>query len=154
MPPAVCARYQAFVSHNLRALDASLGRLGVDTVDVLLPLNADDECDSLPAGLADAVFVVDADGAAAAPPRPRLGVFIEDGEDGVKVLQVVEDSVAAASGIEEGDLIQSAAGFDTRSSAELIEIIQRQAPGTWLPLRLLRGDEAIDKVARFPRQFE
>ena len=131
-----------------------LASLGIDTVDVLLPLNADDECDSLPAGLADAVFVVDADGAAAAPPRPRLGVFIEDGEDGVKVLQVVEDSVAAASGIEEGDLIQSAAGFDTRSSAELIEIIQRQAPGTWLPLRLLRGDETIDKVARFPRQFE
>ena len=131
-----------------------LADMGIDDVDVLLPIDADDECEPLPIDLASAVFVVDADGETAAAARPRLGVYIEDGDTGVRVLQVVDDSVAAAAGLREGDVIQSAAGFDTRTTAGLIEIIQRQAPGTWLPLRLLRGDEVIDKIAKFPQSFD
>jgi len=91
---------------------------------------------------------------AAAPARARLGIIIESDEGGVRVMEVVEDSVAAASGIREGDLIQAAAGFNTRTSAELIEVIQRQAPGTWLPLTLLRGKESLELTAKFPQSFE
>ena len=44
------------------------------------------------------------------------------------------------------------AGFS--ASTELIEIIQRQAPGTWLPLKILRGDSELELLARFPQSFE
>ena len=130
-----------------------LADMGIDGVEVLLPLDADASCDPLPMDLASAVFVVDVEAPAAAP-RPRLGVMIESGDDGVRVMQVVDDSVAEKSGIRDGDLILSAAGFDTRSATDLIEVIQRQAPGTWLPLRLRRGDETLDLIARFPQAFE
>ena len=131
-----------------------LADMGIEDVDVLLPIDSDDQCDPLPAELATAVFVVDAEIEVAAPPRPLLGVMIESGDDGVRVMQVVADSVAATSGILEGDVIQSAAGFKTVTNSELIEIIQRQAPGTWLPLQILRGEKSIELQARFPQSFE
>ncbi len=35
-------------------------------------------------------------------------------------------------------------------TSDLIAIVRRQAPGTWLPLRVRRGAETVDIVARFP----
>ncbi len=131
-----------------------LADMGIDDVDVLLPLDATDTCDPLPIDLATAVFVVDAEEQAAAPARPRLGIIIEDGDNGVRVMQVIDYSVAAATGIREGDVIQAAAGFETRSTTALIEVIQRQAPGTWLPLEVRRDDETLEMTARFPQTFD
>ena len=131
-----------------------LADLGIDDVDVLLPVDASEDCDALPKGLASAVFVVDGKPASAPPPRARLGVYIENGDDGVRVTQVVDDSVAARSGIREDDLIQAAAGFATANTGELIEIVQRQAPGTWLPLRLRRDGETVEIIAKFPQSFD
>ena len=131
-----------------------LADMGIDDVEVLLPLDSTATCDPIPAGLASAVFVVDAEIEAPAPPKPRLGVIIEGSDAGVRVSQVVEGSVAAQCGLIEGDLIEAAAGFKTTSNASLIEIIQRQAPGTWLPLKVKRGDESLELLARFPQTFE
>lgn len=130
-----------------------LADMGIEGVDVLLPLDADASCDLLPTDLARAVFVVDVD-AEQAPPRARLGVIIETADAGVRVQQVVEDSVAADSGIEPGDVIKSAAGFATATTSALIEIIQRQAPGTWLPLRIRRNGKVVDLIAKFPQSFD
>ena len=33
---------------------------------------------------------------------------------------------------------------------ELIEIVQRQAPGTWLPLVINRDGQALEVIAKFP----
>ena len=131
-----------------------LAALGVERVETLLPHDADESCADLAADLADAIFVVDADGEAETPPRPRLGVLIEDGDGGVRVTEVFADSVAARSGVEAGDLIVSAAGFATVNTGELIEIIGRQAPGTWLPLGVRRGARNLDLTAKFPQSFE
>ncbi len=131
-----------------------LADMGIEDVDVLLPLNSDDTCDPLPLDLASAVFVVDAEDPQQAPAQPRLGILIEDGETGVRVMEVVDASVAAATGIRKGDEIQAAAGFDTATTTELIEVIQRQAPGTWLPLELLRDAKTIELIAKFPQSFE
>ncbi len=130
-----------------------LADMGIEQVDVLLPLDASENCEPLPMDLATAVFVVDVE-AAEAPPRPRLGVIIESGDDGVQVRQVVDGSVAARSGIRDGDIITSAAGFVTRSTGDLIEIIQRQAPGTWLPLELRRDGKTLRLTAEFPQSFD
>jgi len=131
-----------------------LADMGIERVDVLLPLNSTDSCDPLPAELASAVFVVDVASEEPLAPGPRLGVLIEDGETGVRVLQVFEGSVAEQSGIVEGDVIQVAAGFKTTTNLSLVEIIQRQAPGTWMPLQIRRGEEFLEMLAKFPQSFE
>ena len=59
-------------------------------------------------------------------------------------------SVAAAAMLEKDDIIVEAAGVAVAKTAELIEIIGRQAPGTWLPLKVRRGDKALELVAKFP----
>lgn len=131
-----------------------LADMGIDEVDVLLPLDSTADCDPLPADLASAVFVVAAEGETAPSPGPRLGIIIEGTEAGVRVMEVVAGSVAEQSGLLEGDLIVAAAGFKTPTNTALIEIIQRQAPGTWLPLQVKRGNESIELLARFPQSFE
>lgn len=141
------AEYGYGIPHQLAAL-------GIDAGTILLPLDADEPCNELPADIADAVFVVDADGEAETPPRPQLGVFIEDDPAGVRVTEVISGSVAEQSGILQGDLILTAAGFDTTSTAQLIDIIRRQAPGTWLPVTVRRGDATRALVAKFPQSFE
>jgi uncharacterized iron-regulated protein len=131
-----------------------LAAMGIEDVEVLLPLDSTDSCDPLPAELASAVFVVDAASEELLPPKPRLGILIEGGDLGVRVMQVFAGSVAAQSGIVEGDVIQAAAGFKTVTNSSLVEIIQRQAPGTWLPLKVRRGDESLELLAKFPQSFE
>ncbi len=131
-----------------------LADMGIEDVEVLLPLDSTGSCDPLPAGLASAVFVVDAASEEPPPPKPRLGILIEGGDLGVRVMQVFAGSVAAQSGIVEGDVIQAAAGFKTDTNSSLVEIIQRQAPGTWLPLKVRRGDESLELLAKFPQSFE
>jgi len=53
------------------------------------------------------------------------------------------------TGIAAGDLIVEAAGVAVGSAADLIDIIGRQAPGTWLPLAVERDGERLDMVAKF-----
>jgi uncharacterized iron-regulated protein len=132
-----------------------LADLGIDDVAVLLPITETAACDDLEPELATAVFVL------AAPPadgpakgRPLLGVRIETAEQGVRVLDVVAGSVAEQAGMRSGDVIVSAGGFATAKTSELIEVVSRQAPGTWLPLRIERGGETRQLVAKFPQSFD
>lgn len=132
-----------------------LSDLGIPDAAVLLPVDRADACEGVPADLADAVFLLESpDKSAAAPPKPRLGILIETAEGGVRVKEVMEGSVAAAAAIEAGDIVVSAAGFPVAQAGELIEIVQRQAPGTWLPLTIRRGGKEIEIVARFPTDFK
>ncbi len=129
--------------------------LGEESVAVLLPMETAESCDGLAAGLADGVFLVAAHAHTPAPPaKPRLGVMIEDTPNGVRVLEVIDDSIAQATGLLAGDMVETAAGFPVSKIAELIEIIQRQAPGTLLPLQIQRDGEIIEFVAEFPTAFE
>jgi uncharacterized iron-regulated protein len=132
-----------------------LADLEIPDAAVLLPVDSAAACDALPVDLADAVFLIEpSDRVAAAPPRARLGILIETTDDGVRVKDVMEGSVAVAAAIEAGDIVVSAAGFPVAQAGELIEIVQRQAPGTWLPLTIRRDGEEIELVARFPTVFE
>ncbi len=130
-----------------------LSDLGVEDVAVLLPMTPAAACEDLDPGLADAVFVVERQDGGQGP-RPRLGVIIETAEEGVLIRDVAKGSVAAAAELQAGDLVREAAGLELERHGQLIEIVQRQAPGTWLPLRVQRGERTIDIVARFPTAFE
>jgi len=132
-----------------------LADLGEDSVAVLLPVEVGAACQALEPGVADAVFLVGpGDTVDAAPAKPRLGILIESADDGIRVLKVFEDSVAEATGLATGDVIVGAATIPVVRSSELIEIVQRQAPGTWLPLDVRRDGETRQLVAKFPSSFE
>jgi len=69
-------------------------------------------------------------------------------------LRVADDSVASEAALAAGDIIVGAAGKIIKENADLLSVIERQAPGTWLPLSIRRGDEGLDIVAKFPTSFE
>lgn len=131
------------IAHQLRDL-------GIDNVGIAV--TASDACAEMPDDVADLVFVTAALDVVEVP-GPRLGVMIESATGGVGVRHVVPESVAATAGIEQADVITEAAGFPLSTPGDLIRIVRRQAPGTWLPLVLSRGDDVIELVAKFPTEF-
>lgn len=73
--------------------------------------------------------------------RPRQGVF------GVQVVEVYEDSGAAAAGLMAGDEILFLDGFPVTSVGELVMVVQRHAIGDVVEVRALRrGAELTMRV--------
>jgi uncharacterized iron-regulated protein len=130
------------VPHQLKAL-------GVTDVTTLLPWDRDKDCTELVAGVADAVFGLEAP-AREKPRRQRLGIRIELKDRAVHVIEVQEGSVAQAAGVRAGDVITEVAGQPVKGNTDVIAAVQRQAPGTWLPLKVKRQGELIEFVAKFP----
>jgi uncharacterized iron-regulated protein len=126
-----------------------LADMGLREVAVLLPYETGPDCDPPAPQLADAVFGLDYD-EPVPHGRPRLGVAIEAAEDGLRITEVRPGSVAERADLRAGDVIEMAAGRALAQPADLIAIVGRQAPGTWLPLALRRGAETLEIVARFP----
>jgi membrane-associated protease RseP (regulator of RpoE activity) len=131
------------VPHQLLAL----GRTAPLT---LLPFDRQDDCATLAAGLADAVFGVAAPPPAAMPARPRLGVTLELAEGAVRIAEVAPGSIAERAGLRKGDVIVAVAGRRAGRPADVAGAVMRQAPGTWLPIEVQRGASRLEIVARFP----
>lgn len=132
-------QYGFGVPHQLRAM-------GHENVTVWLPVSQTVSCSEL-TRIADAVFVIED---AARTPSPRLGVFLLDDEDGATVREVLPDSVADRAGLAGGDRVVTAAGLPVQTSDDIIAIVRRQSPGTWLPLTISRNGETLELVAKFP----
>jgi hypothetical protein len=130
------------VPHQLRDL-------GVREIATFVPLDKSADCKELTAGFADAVFGVAAP-VAQATQRPRLGVWLEPADGGVRIRQVEKDSLAEKSGLRDGDVIVEIAGIAPKATADVADVVQRQAPGTWLPIKAKRQSETLEIVARFP----
>ncbi len=133
------------VAHQLRDL-------GVADTMLLLPWDRDMPCKTLVPGIADAVFGVASLKAPAGPPRPRLGVSMETADGEVRIQSVTKDSIAAASGLREGDVFVEVAGKPVKQFGDVADAVRRQAPGTWLPIVVRRGGERVEIVARFPAE--
>ena len=70
------------------------------------------------------------------------------------LIVMVPGTVAASAGLQAGDRFVSAAGVHIGNSTDLIAVVRRQAPGTWLPLTVARGDDMIELVAKFPAMVD
>ena len=136
--------YRDGVVHQLAAL-------GVDDVASALPWPVDADCRKPDARVADFVFGVAPPKQVRVPP-PRLGVVLSVAEGGVRVDQVLPNSIAETTGLQVGDVIENAAGVSVRRPADLVTVVRRQAPGTWLPLSVRRGEQSSEMVARFPAE--
>jgi uncharacterized iron-regulated protein len=140
---------EGHITHR-NGVPRQLADLGLTDSVVLLPWDADRDCESLDGRIADVVFGLGPASDPAEPSRPRLGVQLEPSVEGLRVNQVLDGGVAAASGLQAGDRLLAAAGRPIRQPADLTALVQRQTPGTWLPLTIRRGDETKELVAKFP----
>jgi hypothetical protein len=126
-----------------------LADLGITGSMVLLPWDRDRPCAELDGRIADAVYGLDPV-PEAEPPRQRLGVVVEADGDGMRIRSVQENGIAAAAGLKPGDLLITAAGVPIGRAADLTEVVERQAPGTWLPLMVKRDGKPRSLIAKFP----
>lgn len=132
------------VPHQLRAL-------GLNRVATLLPVTADTDCAELRPGLADAVFALPAQIQPPARP-PRLGIRLNAEAKGARIIELTAGGLAEKSGLKQGDLVLESAGKPVTRLGDLIASVQRQPPGTWLPLRVQRGSRQFELTVRFPVQ--
>ncbi len=128
------------------AIPHQLADLGHDAVQVLLPLDAEAPCPE--AGKADYRFIVDAGRSEADPPRMGIAMAVQDGH--LVVRDILPETPAEASDLEAGDRIIEAAGETVAGPRQMQRIVERQAPGTWLPLRVERDGERREIIVRFP----
>ncbi|MDH5552046.1 MAG: ChaN family lipoprotein [Nitrosomonas sp.] len=132
------------VPHQLRDL-------GVLDITSLLPWDTGRSCKRFVSGFADAVFgVVPYVSQISQPMRQRLGIRFEFAHGGGHVLQVEKDSIAENTGLKEADVIMKIAGLEIKDISDVINVVKRHAPGTWLPLEVKRGDKMMEMVAKFP----
>lgn len=130
------------VPHQLRGLQ-------LESIATLIPWSHRFDCSELEAGIADAVFGLATD-EQPAKNKPRLGVLLDQREQGVVIMEVVKDSVAASAGLMAEDVIVEIAGLPAAGIKDVIETVTQVLPGTWLPIKVERGGESLEIVARFP----
>lgn len=135
-------RFGYGIPHQLRAL-------GVTEIGTALAMPADADCKEVPVGLASAVFAL--------PPQPsepdeppRLGVRLEEKDGAVRLAEVGANSLAEKTGLKAGDRLLEIGGVAASKPSQVAASIRRQPPGSWLPLRVRRGDETLDLVIKFP----
>jgi uncharacterized iron-regulated protein len=131
------------VPHQLRDL-------GIAELKTLIPVSVGDACAHVGASYADVIFTLPRTDEALLPDRPKLGVLLARGDGAPHIQRVAGDSVGEIAGLKAGDFVVRAAGLEMRNSDDLVEIVGRQAPGTWLPLSIRRDGQEIDLVAKFP----
>jgi len=125
-----------------------LDAMGIAETLALMPTTLE-ACEPSDSQLADVLYLLGDEQASETPP-PRLGVQIAPGEEGVSIVAIREGSLAYDAGLQPDDTVTQAAGQEVRAPGELIAIVQRQAPGTLLPLEVLRDGNTQEVLVRFP----
>lgn len=132
------------VPHQLRDL-------GVEDVFSLLPWDTGKSCKQFVSGVADAAFgVMPYMSQSTQPLRQRLGIRFEIAHGGAHVLQVEPGSIAEVADLQDADVITQIAGLEIKDTDDVINVVRRHAPGTWLPLVVKRGDKIMEIIAKFP----
>lgn len=123
--------------------------LGIEDIAILLPWESNKACAQLVTGIADAVFGVASYTEPQLPRHQRLGIRFDMVQKGARILQIEKGSIAEMAGLIDEDIITKIAGIEVRQTNDIIEAVKRQAPGTWLPLQIIRGSETIEIIAKF-----
>jgi photosystem II stability/assembly factor-like uncharacterized protein len=73
-------------------------------------------------------------------PRGFAGFLGEDGDKGVPLTRIVEQSPAEKAGLKVGDIVQSVDGAEVGKYEQLLEKLRDKGPGDKLKLQVLRGE--------------
>ena len=122
---------------------------GINKTATAMPWDDAVDCEQLQNRLVDWAFGVAPQTAAPTNNRPKLGVYLEPAKKGVGVKKVVPNSVADTLGIQAGDAIIEIAGRPASQVADVVNAVQSTGWGTWLPLKILRGNKEIELIAKF-----
>lgn len=142
--------YRYGVPEQLKALD-------MPAPMVMVPWDTEFECDYVQADFADAVIGLKSirfSEQQKNTDKPRLGIYLEEADGGVKIGKVVSGSLAETLKLQPNDLITAMAGRVITDVSQVIKIVQATQFGTWLPFTIKRGDELLDRVAKFPPQAQ
>lgn len=125
--------------------------LGIKQITGLLPWDSGRSCKHLVTGVADAVFGVLPHVTELKQPQfQRLGIRYEMGRGGAVILQIEKNSVAETAQLMDSDVILEMAGVPITVIEDVINTVKRQAPGTWLPIKIKRADLEMEVIAKFP----
>ena len=126
--------------------------LGITNLTTLIPWDTNKSCKQLTEGYANAVFGLVPQSIEATPSFQRLGIQYEMmmGQNGARVIDVEKASIAEAAGLLSGDIIHEIAGVTVKETNDIVSVVKRQAPGTWLPLSVKRDIALIEIIAKFP----
>ena len=128
--------------------------LGETKILTWLPADSGEDClraialDPRDPPIADAIFLTNSDNPKIK--KHKLGIYLIESENGPVIADVMDNSIAIDAGLLANDTIVEAAGRKVSTSAELVKIINRQAAGYLLPLKLLRNGDYLDIVAKIP----
>jgi len=127
------------VAHQLKDL-------GVPQIGSLLTWEHSESCSRLGKDFADGLYLV------SEPKRnaPRLGVATVPEAEGLRITEITPGSIAESAGLLKGDLMLEVASQPVKTILTLRAAVQKQPAGTWLPIRIKRGDSEMEIVARFP----
>jgi S1-C subfamily serine protease len=83
------------------------------------------------------------------PPRPWLGLYTAETNDGVAIQGLATDGPAERAGVQLGDVVRDVAGEPIADLADFYRSVwQRGAAGTEVPLTLLRGGKVTSVTVR------
>ena len=84
-------------------------------------------------------------GKAARPPRPWLGLYAQEHEDTVVVIEVAQDGPARRAGLKRGDLIRHAGGMEITNLADFYRALWAAGPaGSEVTLTIDRDGDVFD----------
>lgn len=83
-----------------------------------------------------------------------LGIWSIEGESGVVVHQVEDDSPAQEAGFEQGDILLTLAGKPIASPSQLDFLVGRMKPGTEVSFELMRNGVQMEKTVQLGTQPE
>lgn len=91
-----------------------------------------------------------------APNRPKLGLSVQDTDDGkgVKVLEVDEESNAAKAGIKENDIITHVNDKEVNSADEVAKFVRENKDKVSMMIKLNRGGKTQNIEVKFPRKLK
>lgn len=87
---------------------------------------------------------------------PRLGISVQDSEDGkgVNVIEVDEDSNGAKAGLKEGDVITDVDGKSVNSADEVAKIIKDSKDKISVPVKFKRNGKSQTVDVKIPRKLK
>lgn len=87
---------------------------------------------------------------------PKLGLFVQDTEDGkgVKVIDVDEDGNASKAGIREDDILTEVDGKSVNSTDEVAKIVKESKDKTSVKIKLLRNGKTENVEVKIPRKLK
>jgi serine protease Do len=88
--------------------------------------------------------------------RPRLGLSIQDTEDGngVKVLDVDQESAAAKAGIKEGDILVGIDDTDIKGTDDVLKVTRTARDKSSFKFKVKRGNSTENIEVKIPRKLK